>query len=134
MSTLAKSRTRLTFKEREQRIIRRAMKADERLQKQLDDNEWIEVTRVHPDGRREKLKIRGHELLARSEPEPLTARELKKKRIAMQMTQEQFAHWLMVSIATVRNWEQKTGLPRGPALRLIHELTKNSKKPHSFGL
>ena len=42
--------------------------------------------------------------------------ELRKIVEAMQMTQEQFARWLMVSIATVRNWEQKTGLPRGPAL------------------
>jgi len=134
MSTIARPNAKLTFKEREQRIMRRAMKADERFQKQLDNNEWIEVIRIHSDGQREKLKIRGHELLARSEPEPLTARELKKKRIAMQMTQEQFARWLMVSIATVRNWEQKTGLPRGPALRLIHELTRNGKKPHSLGL
>ena len=75
MSTIARPHVKLTFKEREQRIMRRAMKADERFQKQLDNNEWIEVIRVHSDGRREKLKIRGHELLARSEPEPLTARE-----------------------------------------------------------
>ncbi len=133
MSTLTKPRSKSSFKEREQRIIQRAIKAHDRFQEQLEKNEWIEVTRVHPDGRREKLKVRGHDILARSEPEPLSADELKKKRESMQMTQEQFARWLMVSIATVRNWEQKTGLPRGPALRLIHELTKNGKKPDLSG-
>lgn len=132
MSTLATKK--LSFKEREQRIIQRAMKSSEQSQRQLEANEWIEVTRVHPDGRREKLKLRGHDILARSQPEPLSKQDVRKHREAMNMTQEQFARWLMVSIATVRNWEQKTGLPRGPALRLIHELTKNGKKPNSFGL
>jgi len=115
-----------TLKEREQRIIHRAMKSSERFQRQLEANEWIEVTRVHPDGRREKLKLRGHDILARSQPEPLSKQDVRKHREAMNMTQEQFARWLMVSIATVRNWEQKTGLPRGPALRLIHELNKRN--------
>lgn len=132
MSSLATKK--LSFKEREQRIIQRAMKSRDRFEKQLEANEWIEVTRVHPDGRREKMKLRGHDILARSHPEPLSGKEVRKHREAMNMTQEQFARWLMVSIATVRNWEQKTGLPRGPALRLIHELTKNGKKPNSLGL
>jgi DNA-binding transcriptional regulator YiaG len=127
MSTLTTKK--LSFKEREQRIIQRAMRSVAHTQKQLEANEWIEVTRVHPDGKREKLKLRGHDILARSAPEPLSKREVRERREAMGMTQELFARWLMVSIATVRNWEQKTGVPRGPALRLIHEFSKMGKKP-----
>lgn len=128
MSTLTKKK--ISFKEREERIIRRAIKSVARSQRQLEANEWVEVTRVYPDGRREKMKLRGHDILARSQPEPLSGHDVRKYREAMNMTQEQFARWLMVSIATVRNWEQKTGLPRGPALRLLHEYDKIRKTPN----
>lgn len=107
----------------------KAIKAGERsLAKSIRDNEPLRVTRFHPDGRREVLFVPAQEIYG-IHLKPLSAKELREFRIQSQMTQEQFARWLMVSIATVRNWEQKTGVPRGPALRLIREYVDAKKKP-----
>lgn len=122
MKTTFKAKPRFSSDPREDRIIRRAIRSTEAYQKQLENNELIPVTRVYADGRREKLLIRGHDILKRGQgdPEPMSREELKALREKMRMTQEALARWLMVSVATVRSWEQRTGLPRGPALRVMH--------------
>lgn len=96
-------------------------------QESMERNEPIMVTRFYPDGRRERRPIPGHELLAsRNIPEPMSADELRKLRARFKVSQEQFAQWLMVSVGTVRSWEQKNGVPPGPALRLLDRYRKVS--------
>lgn len=132
-----KTRTKPARKLSEDELDRkRALAAHRRHLKSVERNEILRYTRFHADGRREVLYLPAQEIYKQFglDIQPLDGKELRNTRLRWKMTQEQFARWLMVSIATVRNWEQKTGLPRGPALRLIHELTKNGKKPDLSGL
>lgn len=90
-------------------------------QESLERNEPIMVTTFSPDGTRKRRAVPGHELLAsrQSLPEPIGAEELKEIRARFKVSQEQFARWLMVSVNTIRSWEQNDGVPPGPALRLL---------------
>jgi DNA-binding XRE family transcriptional regulator len=114
---------------KEDTIIRQAIRSSFEFQKKLEKNEPIRVTRMYPDGSRKKLWVTGHEILGRMQvnPKPLTKRQLKAMRKKLGMTQEELARWLMVSVATVRFWEQQAGLDRGPALRLMDILRRWDK-------
>jgi DNA-binding XRE family transcriptional regulator len=94
-----------------------------RLEKQrhMEQNKPIMVTKFYPDGTRVRRAVPGHELLATRarQPEPIDAVELKAIRARFKVSQEQFAQWLMVSVNTIRSWEQNDGVPPGPALRLL---------------
>ena len=61
--------------------------------------------------------VRGERAPARvtfaGEPDP---REIRAR---MEMTQEEFAAALCISVATLRNWEQGRRAPSGPAMRLL---------------
>lgn len=90
-------------------------------QERIERNEPIMVTKFYPDGTRVRRTVPGHELLASKArlPESINAKELKAIRARFKVSQEQFARWLMVSVNTIRSWEQKDGVPPGPALRLL---------------
>ena len=53
----------------------------------------------------------------RIELPPLDVRSLRER---VDMSQERFARAFMVSVATVRNWEQGRRVPEGPARVLLH--------------
>lgn len=50
--------------------------------------------------------------------------DVKAIRERLGLSQEGFADYLDVSVATIRNWEQGRRIPRGPARRLL-ELSRD---------
>jgi putative transcriptional regulator len=46
-------------------------------------------------------------------------------RIRMNLTQEEFASVLCISVKTLRNWEQGRREPSGPAMRLLQIAAKH---------
>lgn len=46
-------------------------------------------------------------------------------RAKLDLTQEQFAEALCISVATLRNWEQGRREPSGPAMRLLQIAAKH---------
>lgn len=56
---------------------------------------------------------------------PLTAKEIKKLRMDLQLSQSMFAGVLGASVKTIIAWENGTNEPCGPALRLMQILKKN---------
>ena len=53
--------------------------------------------------------------------------EVKKIREKLHVSQPEFAHMIGVSVATLRNWEQKRTAPEGAARALLRIATKNPK-------
>jgi putative transcriptional regulator len=53
-------------------------------------------------------------------PPPLTARDVRRLRDALQASQGVFARYLNVSTKLVQAWEAGRRLPDGPALLLLH--------------
>ncbi len=53
--------------------------------------------------------------------------EVDNVREKLGITQEEFAAAFMVSVATVRNWEQGRRTPQGPARVLLNVIAKNPK-------
>jgi putative transcriptional regulator len=47
-------------------------------------------------------------------------------RAKLEMTQEEFAEALGISVKTLRNWEQGRRVPTGAALRLLHLADKHA--------
>jgi putative transcriptional regulator len=76
----------------------------------------------------ESIKEMGSYLRGESEPARVTfvgepdPREIRAK---LQMTQEEFAAALCISVKTLRNWEQGRRDPSGPAMRLLQLAEKN---------
>ena len=59
-------------------------------------------------------------MLLKSTPEDDIADRLKLwRKSVMEMTQEQFAEALGISVHTLRNWEQDRVKPDGPGLALL---------------
>jgi putative transcriptional regulator len=67
--------------------------------------------------------LRGETTTARvtfiGEPDP------RAIRTKLDLTQEQFAEALCISVATLRNWEQGRREPSGPAMRLLQIAAKH---------
>lgn len=53
------------------------------------------------------------------EPDPRAIRE------SLELTQEEFAAALCISVKTLRNWEQGRRVPSGPAMRLLQIAAKH---------
>lgn len=53
------------------------------------------------------------------EPDP---REIRAR---LELTQEEFASLLCISVKTLRNWEQGRRTPTGPAMRLLRIAERN---------
>jgi len=75
---------------------------------------------------------RGHSLNLRvtripARPRPISAREVRHIRRALNASQALFASYLNVSPNAVRSWEQGTRRPRQAALKLLTIAKKNPK-------
>jgi len=70
--------------------------------------------------------------LVRGEPVPakaivaLSADDVREIRERVQLTQEELAQLIQVSIATIRNWEQGRRHPTGPARALLMALRNDT--------
>jgi putative transcriptional regulator len=62
-----------------------------------------------------------------SRPKPLSAKEVRHVRRALNASQSLFASYLNVSPNAVRSWEQGTRRPRQAALKLLMIAKKNPK-------
>jgi putative transcriptional regulator len=51
--------------------------------------------------------------------------DIKRIRESYQLTQEQFAAMLGISVRTLRNWEQGRRVPEGPAMVLLRVADKH---------
>lgn len=60
-------------------------------------------------------------------PKPITAKEVRHIRRALNASQSLFATYLNVSANAVRSWEQGTRRPRQAALKLLIIAKKNPK-------
>lgn len=60
-------------------------------------------------------------------PRPISAREVRQIRQALNASQALFATYLNVSPNAVRSWEQGTRRPRQAALKLLSIARKNPK-------
>ncbi len=80
----------------------------------IDLNEELAAIRAHKAGGT-KLKT--------TTLKPPTSPEIIRHRLGL--TQDAFAGLLGVSVQTLRNWEQGTRQPRGPALALLRIVEKN---------
>ena len=80
----------------------------------IDLQEELAAIRSHK-GRRKNLKTK--KLKPPSSPDVI--------RYRLGLTQDAFAGLLGVSVQTLRNWEQGTREPRGPALALLRIVEKN---------
>ncbi len=58
---------------------------------------------------------------------PYNSLDIKNIREKYNLTQEQFAVMLGISVRTLRNWEQGRRVPEGPAMVLLHVADKNPK-------
>lgn len=68
--------------------------------------------------------------ILRGEQEParkihLDSPDIKRIRERYQLTQEQFAAMLGISVSTLRNWEQGRRVPEGPAMVLLRVADKH---------
>jgi len=68
--------------------------------------------------------------ILRGEKEPsrrfhLNSPDIKHIRDGYQLTQEQFAAMLGISVRTLRNWEQGRRVPEGPAMVLLRVADKH---------
>lgn len=69
--------------------------------------------------------LRGEKEAARTFPyDKLDIRHIREK---YNLTQEQFAIMLGISVRTLRNWEQGRRIPEGPAMILLRVADKNPK-------
>jgi len=68
--------------------------------------------------------------ILRGEKEPsrrfhLNSPDIKRIRDGYQLTQDQFAAMLGISVRTLRNWEQGRRVPEGPAMVLLRVADKH---------
>jgi len=80
----------------------------------IDLNEELAAIRAHKTGGK---KLRTKNLKPPSNPETIRHR--------LGLTQDAFAGLMGVSVQTLRNWEQGTRQPQGPALALLRIVEKN---------
>lgn len=64
-----------------------------------------------------------------NESNPLmTVEEIRAVRSARGMSQDKFAEWTGIPVATIRNWEQGRTQPDAPARALLRLLASRNKK------
>lgn len=80
----------------------------------IDLQEELTAIRAHKGGRK---NLKTKKFKAPSSPDVIRHR--------LGLTQDAFAGLLGVSVQTLRNWEQGTREPRGPALALLRIVEKN---------
>ena len=104
------------------------------MKRKMELGEPIAVHRVsREDGRLviRKQRMPASEFFGRSQSldhiSPMTGKEVKQLRDDLALSQAAFARWLAASPGTVRQWEQKTGVKAGPALRLLQVLRSDTK-------
>ncbi len=82
----------------------------------IDLNEELSAIRAQKSGknvlRKTKLK------------DPSDVAEIRHR---LGLTQEAFSGLMGISVQTLRNWEQGTRIPRGPAMALLRIVEKNPK-------
>ena len=57
----------------------------------------------------------------------MNGEKIKQIRLMMELTQEEFAHQLGVTVSTVNRWENNKTVPSRLAVRQIHELMNRLK-------
>ena len=74
-------------------------------------------------GLQEAIELnKGHKIAARTHrPEPINVAAIRKN---LGMTQIEFASRFCISVATLRHWERGDRTPHGPALALLHVVSK----------
>ena len=77
----------------------------------------------HAQGKRQDLRTT---TLPRP-PKQLSAKEIAKVRIGLNVSQAVFAKYLNISPKTVQSWEQGLGKPNGASLKLLSIAKKNPK-------
>ena len=65
-----------------------------------------------------------------SAPHPYKARDIRKLRKKLRISQSVLAHLLNTKLTTVQKWERGVNQPNGPASRLLQIL--ESKGPRAF--
>ena len=56
----------------------------------------------------------------------MKAEEIKERRVAMNLTQEELAHRLEVTVATVQRWEKGLHVPSKLAKRRLREVFRDT--------
>ncbi|ABX47972.1 DNA-binding protein [Shewanella baltica OS195] len=79
---------------------------------------------LHDAGVMKTSTMREFDELCLPEIKVLTAAEIKRIRVANNVSQPVFAHCLNVSVSSVQKWEQGTRHPDGPALTLLNLVKK----------
>lgn len=74
---------------------------------------------------RGNIKLRKKEVFIPDSPKPYPAKDIKKLRDRLGLTQDGLAKWLNISLNTVQSWEQGTRKPNHASLRLLELLDKN---------
>ena len=62
---------------------------------------------------------------------PLTADDVVAVRKRLRMTQEQFAEWFALDVATIRNWEQGRSSVDGAAAVLVKAIARSPELVHA---
>lgn len=119
-------------KGRKPSVFREMLQDLRRLKRKIDQHEPIVVHRVAREGGRivvRKRRISANEFFGKPTETiaPLSGAEVKQLRDDLALSQAAFARWLAASPGTVRQWEQKTGVKAGPALRLLQVLRSDTK-------
>lgn len=73
----------------------------------------------------DKATMRSFDLSCLSQPQTLTADEIKKLRERCQVSQPVFARYLNTSESTIEKWESGARQPNGMALRLLSVVRKH---------
>ncbi len=57
-----------------------------------------------------------------------SAKQIKKIREDLGLSQQEFSELILVSVRTLQNWEQGRRQPQGPALALLRIIKKDPKR------
>ena len=71
------------------------------------------------------VKLRKKEVFIPNSPKNYRAEDIKKLRAKLDITQQELAAWLNVSLNTVQAWEQNTRKPSHSSLRLLEVFDKD---------
>jgi len=120
--------------DRKPSVYREMLKDLRGLKRKIEQQEPVLVHRVSRENGRmviRKQRMPASEFFGRSQPSdhiaPMSGAEVKQLRDDLALSQTAFARWLAASPGTVRQWEQKTGVKAGPALRLLQVLRSDTK-------
>lgn len=72
-----------------------------------------------------KVKLRTKEVFIPGSPKNYRAEDIKKLRSKLEITQQELAAWLNVSLNTVQAWEQNSRKPSHSSLRLLEMFDKD---------